>query len=116
MMRRSREYFILVDSEPVAVDYTTWVIWMGAAGRRVALTETDLFRVSTVFLGLDHRFGKGPPLIFETMVFVNDDSWEDEETIRYSTYDDALTGHQAIVRRIQRNEALALAQVKERTT
>lgn len=25
--------------------------------------------VSTVFLGLDHRHGDGPPLIFETMVF-----------------------------------------------
>lgn len=25
--------------------------------------------VSTVFLGLDHRFGEGPPLLFETMIF-----------------------------------------------
>lgn len=28
-----------------------------------------LFWVSTVWLGLDHQFWKGPPLIFETMVF-----------------------------------------------
>lgn len=27
-------------------------------------------RVSTVFLGLDHRFGgEGPPILFETMIF-----------------------------------------------
>jgi hypothetical protein len=25
--------------------------------------------VSTVWLGLDHSFGSGPPVIFETMVF-----------------------------------------------
>lgn len=25
--------------------------------------------VSTVFLGLDHNFGDGPPLLFETMIF-----------------------------------------------
>jgi hypothetical protein len=41
---------------------------MGTADRRVKLTEHELFVLSTVFLGLDHRFyGNGTPLVFETM-------------------------------------------------
>ena len=35
--------------------------------RRVALDTRDDITVSTVLLGLDHFWGEGPPLIFETM-------------------------------------------------
>jgi hypothetical protein len=57
--------------------------------------------VSTVWLGLDHRFGIGPPLIFETMVFwrgenPQPDSFEEDQE-RYSTEEEALTGHARIV-------------------
>ena len=37
--------------------------------KRVALQEQGNIRVSTVFLGLNHQYGGGPPLIFETMIF-----------------------------------------------
>jgi len=38
--------------------------------RQLAVTDVGGYRVSTVWLGLDQRFGGyGPPLIFETMVF-----------------------------------------------
>lgn len=47
-----------------------WGRWFETADRHVAENITPLGRVSTVFVGLDHRhFGEGPPLIFETMVF-----------------------------------------------
>jgi hypothetical protein len=50
--------------------------------------------VSTVWLGLDHSFGSGPPLIFETMVFRSKDGpLHDLECDRYSTEVDALAGH-----------------------
>ncbi len=51
--------------------------------------------VSTVWLGLDHSFGFGPPLIFETMVFdrLNDGSSADLDMDRYSTLEDAELGH-----------------------
>jgi len=40
--------------------------------RRVALTDFDgRAEVSTVLLVLDHNWGGGPPLIFETMVFMD---------------------------------------------
>lgn len=49
-------------------------------------------KLSTVWLGLDHNFGgEGPPLIFETMLFMksnkNDLQW------RYSTEEEAKEGH-----------------------
>lgn len=48
-----------------------WSHWMETADRQVAWTGNERKYVSTVCLGLDHRyFGDGPPLVFETMVFV----------------------------------------------
>ncbi len=46
--------------------------------------------VSTVHLGLDHAWGCGPPLIFETMVFGGE---HDQECWRYSNLADAREGH-----------------------
>ena len=37
--------------------------------RIVKQEEVKDVSISTVFLGLDHRFGKGEPLLFETMIF-----------------------------------------------
>ncbi|MDD5199248.1 MAG: hypothetical protein PHC88_05540 [Terrimicrobiaceae bacterium] len=49
--------------------------------------------VSTVWIGINYRYGDGPPLIFETMVFDsrNGDAADYQE--RYSTEDDAIIGH-----------------------
>lgn len=54
--------------------------------------------VSTIWLGLDHSFGSGPPLIFETMVFATNqhgevENWSEIAADRYSTEDEALAGH-----------------------
>lgn len=52
----------------------------------------DDVRVSTVFLGLDHCWNGGKPILWETMIFggVNDQNYQE----RYSSYEDALEGHQ----------------------
>lgn len=52
--------------------------------------------VSTVWLGLDHSFGSGPPLIFETMVF-NSKGGDENYCERYSTEAEAVAGHQRVV-------------------
>lgn len=39
------------------------------SNRRVARTKLGPSLISTVFLGVDHNFGKGPPILWETMVF-----------------------------------------------
>jgi hypothetical protein len=66
---------------------------------RVAETMLDPYWVSTVWLGLDHNFGGGKPLIFETMVFHKDKGWEDQDMARYSTEAEAQDGHRQMVER-----------------
>lgn len=61
--------------------------------RRIGLDTFDGWIISTVWLGLDHHFGNGPPLIFETMVFKKGVSvGEPDYTNRYSTLEEAKQG------------------------
>jgi hypothetical protein len=84
-------HWILDGHEPVAVDLMTWACWLETANRVVAVTRIgDDVRVSTIFLGLNHRFGAGPPLLFETMVFGGDHHGDQQ---RYSTWAQAELGH-----------------------
>jgi len=58
--------------------------------KRIAYDEQGEAGVSTIWLGLNHNWGEGAPLIFETMVFGgehNEDQW------RYETLDQAIAGH-----------------------
>jgi hypothetical protein len=56
------------------------------------------YRISTVWLGLDHSFGSGPPLLFETMVFPKD-SLSDLDCERYTTEEEARLGHELMVQK-----------------
>lgn len=67
-------------------------------GYRVAETYIDDVRVSTVFLGVDHSFDGGPPLLFETMVFGGP---LDEEQERCSTWAQAEAMHAAMCDRVR---------------
>lgn len=85
--------------------------------RRVAHDEVCGYRVSTVFLGLDHSFSpEGPPLIFETMVFPGD-SYVEEYAERYTTREEAEEGHQRAIAwvRKQQEEDLPLEMVDDHT-
>lgn len=65
--------------------------------RRVAMDKlSDGGRISTVFLSLNHSFGSGPPLFFETMVF-GKDSYRDIYCRRYETWEQAEEGHKEIL-------------------
>lgn len=89
------KHFILNGKEVIETNLMGWARWYETADRHVAKTEVAQgIDVSTVFLGLDHRFGDGPPLIFETMVFGGPD---DQHQERYSTWDEAEAGHARIV-------------------
>lgn len=67
----------------------------GIAHKRVALTEmAPRVAVSTVFLGINHSVGSGPPILFETMVFENG---EEINMRRYATWQEAVAGHHKIV-------------------
>ncbi len=84
------KHYILDGHEPIDVDLMTWAQWFEHADRQVAHTEFPGGRVSTVFLGLDHSFGSGPPLLFETMIFGGP---EDGYCDRYTTWAEAEVGH-----------------------
>ena len=75
-------------------DVRTWAKWFETANRHVAKNQIGAVRVSTVFLGLDHSFDEGPPLLFETMIF---GGTHDEEQWRYATWDEAVAGHRKAV-------------------
>lgn len=75
--------------------------------RRVDHTQiSDEVHVSTVFLGLDHSYGRGPPVLFETMIFggpLDHSQW------RYATWDDALVGHDMAVKKAMAHEKATAA-------
>lgn len=101
-------YWILDGHVPVASGVMEWGRWFEAHqdGRIVCQTigtykDGSTYTVSTVFVGIDLDFVAGrPPRLFETMVFGTDVDCGDPET-RYSTWDEALAGHMAIVYRLQ---------------
>ena len=113
------DHYILNEShQPVGVCLLRWAQYLESKeNRRVAETNTKLFWISTVFLGLNCNWGSGPPILFETMVFTRDEHMnptlkhmvkDDLEQVRYSSWDDAVAGHEAMVRRYQKREADAI--------
>jgi hypothetical protein len=96
-----KHYILNDDGSVEEVDLITWAEWLEYPSNRiVGYTQiTSQIWVSTVFIGLDHRFTgwpPGPPILFETMIFggpLNQYQW------RYSSHDDAISGHAAAVKR-----------------
>lgn len=98
-------YFILDGKKTVPVetmeDYVKWRAAMSDDVTRVAFTDLNKdVSVSTVFLGVNHNFFNGPPLLFETMVFGGQ---FDEGIRRYSTWDEAEAGHHETVFAVKRH-------------
>lgn len=93
------EYYKLVNREAVPCTVHAWGAMMADIGsRRVAETTIGDTRVSTVFLGLDHSFGEGPPLLFEAMAFGGP---LDEEQERCTTWEQAEAMHAAMCERVR---------------
>lgn len=63
-------YILTSSGNPVlAPSLREWAEWYESAERTVKRETVGPSEVSTVFLGFDHSFGKGPPVLWETMVF-----------------------------------------------
>lgn len=72
------------------------------------------YEISTVDLGIDHSFGMGKPLYYETMIFLVDDeknmfekAKENEFSdfqLRYSTEEEARISHENIVKAFEMGE------------
>jgi hypothetical protein len=62
--------YILVNRKPVPVaNVLEWGKYLDEKNRRVCYDEIGDTLISTVFLGIDHAFHGGPPILFETMIF-----------------------------------------------
>lgn len=111
------KHFIIRDGEVRLAPLLVWARWSEHSERRVLTTNLGPVLVSTIFLGLDHQYGEGPPLIFETMLFHSKTrvfdgpfgprryrpEWtrDEQTTWRYSTMEEAKRGHRVIVERVR---------------
>jgi hypothetical protein len=85
-------YILNANGEPEPCeDLMTWGRWMSDATARIVASDyIGDVRVSTVFLGLDHAFEHGAPVLWETMIFGGP---HDEYQDRYTSQADAKAGH-----------------------
>lgn len=84
--------YILEDGVPVREDCPDrWGEWMEHSPDRLVMhTKVDEVLVSTVFLGIDHAFNGGEPVLFETMIF---GGIHDQYQMRYTSLLLAEQGH-----------------------
>jgi len=118
--RDDDQHWMLDGHTPVRTSFLRWGLWYDTADRQVGFAEVGPYRVSTIFLGLNHDLsGDGPPILFETMIFgpvepevlaeriasftrlgVSEElapqvaGHEEALTWRYATWDEAEQGHQ----------------------
>lgn len=73
--------------------------------RRPHVGDTTIkgVRISTVFLGIDHACGAGPPVLFETMVF---EGPLDQYCERYCTWEEAEQGHEKTCDLVRKSQTL----------
>jgi hypothetical protein len=94
-------HWILDGDTPRKVSWDDYVKWAARSfdeTRRIAKTKVGDAEVSTVFLSVDHAFGSGQPVLFETMIF---DGPHGDSQWRYHTKAEAEAGHAQIVAALQ---------------
>jgi hypothetical protein len=103
MLRKDAMFTYVLDShEPKPEpDHITWARWFETADRVVRQDHSvgGKWFVSTVFLGIDHSFLEEQPILFETMVFAEGGSAEEDACERYATWEEAERGHEELVER-----------------
>jgi len=83
-------------------DRLKWAKWFETANRRVAHEKIGNAEISTVFLGVNHSFGCGKPVLWETMVFGGK---FDQEQYRCSgSRYDAEKMHARMVKKVQHDK------------
>src|SRR5258708_10813621 len=73
-------------------DFVEWAMAYEDRGRIVQQDQIGEYWISTVFLGINSRLFRGPPVLFESMVFIGEKP-NSSSAERYSTWDEALAGH-----------------------
>lgn len=98
-------YILDEKGEPKPIDdVIEWSRQFETQDRRLRRTDVGKHYVSTVFLGSDHNWGDGPPLLFETMVFGPGDLFDDE-CERCTTRAQAIAGHETMCQLVRAHKA-----------
>lgn len=87
-------YYIMQNMRPRRAQFFEYAAWYETHDRTIDRTRIGDVSVSTVFRGIDHGDGYGPPLIFETRVSGHA---LDGETRWYATLGEAKQGHHDVV-------------------
>ncbi len=93
-------YWIEIDDVPRPSSLSEWAAAYGDGdpdARVIARAIIGDVHISTVFLSVDHNFGGGQPILYESMVFGGQLNHEQQ---RYHTRAEALAGHLALVQRV----------------
>jgi hypothetical protein len=105
----SKWYILDASGNPVrAPSLIAWCKWFGRTMaddgqylRLLARDEIGNVTISTVFLGIDHGWGSGPPILWETMIFHGP---LDQTQERYTSRADALAGHARWVNAVEETQ------------
>lgn len=102
----SMDHFILDDTGAnpiVEPDLIKWARWFESrmSPRIVQRTRVGNAEVSTVFLGVDHQFGRGEPILWETMIFGH--KGDEYQTRCGGTREDAMKMHEQAIKHLKVN-------------
>lgn len=93
------KFYRLIGKNPVPChDVVEWASYGQNSHCHVNDTTIGQFRVSTIFLGVNHNLFGNKPILFETATF-HKSSLVDIE--RYETWDEAEEGHARAVERLK---------------
>jgi len=95
--------YIIKDGKVVPATLLEWGRFLQDNERRVIFTTIGRrVRVSTIFMGLDHRWNnRGAPLIYETMIFAEGLKHLDTVRSLYSTRAQAIRGHKIAIEEVR---------------
>lgn len=111
----SNQYILNSEGKPFPADQLEgWARWFENAERHVGLDTINGVTVSTVFLGIDHSFGRGDPILWETMTFTKRKGsykfLQQRLFRRYTTAEEAKIYHGVVCESVKRN-ALTMLKV-----
>jgi len=92
--------YILDNHTPVEATMNDWIDWQSNHKVHIALDNVVLdepITISTMFFGINLSFDPERLELFETVVFGGE---YDERKWRYLSWDDAVNGHNDVVRKI----------------
>lgn len=100
-MTGSGRYILDEKGRPVPEpDLLKWAMWFETANRSVGDETIGGVRISTIFLALDHGWGGGPPVLWETMTF-GPDPFHQERDRCSGSWEQAEAMHADVVERVR---------------